>query len=192
MSKIRLNGRLRSRSWTRMLGASVVVAIALLPRSALAQHKYVGVAKCKLCHQNAKLGGANYQAWQASPHARAFATLASDKAKAKAKQLKIADPQTSERCVKCHTTAYGVPAALVEPGVKNADGIGCERCHGAGADYAPNEVMRDRKAAVAKGLRLPDEKLCRECHNDESPFYKPFDYKVFMAKIPHPKAGTTN
>ncbi|MBI2834029.1 MAG: cytochrome c family protein [Acidobacteria bacterium] len=172
-----------------LLAATLMMPLA---QSAAAQQKYVGVAKCKVCHMNAKLGGANYNAWKASPHARAYETLATEKAKAKAKELKIADPQTSERCVKCHVTAYGVPVALVGPGVKNEDGVGCERCHGPGSDYAPNEVMRDRKVAVAKGLIVPNEKLCRECHNQESPFYKAFDYKSFFAKIAHPKSGTTN
>lgn len=153
------------------------------------QAKYVGVAKCRVCHMNARLGGDNYNAWKASPHARAWQTLASEKATEKAKELKIANPQTSERCVKCHVTAYGVPPALVGPGVKNEDGIGCERCHGPGSEYISNEVMKNRKLALAKGLRVPDEKLCRECHNEESPFYKPFDYKTFVAKIAHPKSG---
>lgn len=184
--------RVRGTCWIRALGVVIGTAMILLAENAAAQHKYIGVAKCRLCHMNAKLGGDNYNAWKASAHARAYETLASEKAKAKAKELKIADPQTSERCVKCHVTAYGVPAALVGPGVKNEDSVGCERCHGPGSDYMPNEVMRDKKAAAAKGLITPDEKLCRTCHNEESPFYKPFDYKTFVAKIAHPKAGTTH
>ncbi len=172
-----------------ILPTCAAIVLVGLPGSTAAQHKYVGVAKCRVCHMNAKLGGDNYNAWKASPHARAYETLASEKAKATAKELKIADPQTSERCVKCHVTAYGVDAALVGPTVKNEDGIGCERCHGPGSDYQSLEVMRDRKAAVAKGLLIPDEKLCRGCHNEESPFYKPFDYKTFVEKIAHPKSG---
>lgn len=177
----------RSCKW--VLRTCAAIALVALPGSAAAQHKYVGVAKCRLCHMNAKLGGDNYNAWKASRHAHAYETLATEPAKAKAKELNIADPQTSERCVKCHVTAYGVDAALVGPTVKNEDGIGCERCHGAGSDYMSLEVMRDRKAAVAKGLVVPDEKLCRGCHNEESPFYKPFDYKTFVEKIAHPKSG---
>lgn len=169
--------------------ACAVVLVLGLPHAASAQPKYVGVAKCRVCHMNARLGGDNYNAWKASAHARAWQTLASEKAKEKAKELKIADPQTSERCVKCHVTAYGVAAALVSPGVKNEDGIGCERCHGPGSEYMSNEVMKNRKLALAKGLRMPDEKVCRECHNEESPFYKPFDYKTFVEKIAHPKSG---
>lgn len=170
--------------------AMIAIAIVtLLPRAAAAQHKYVGVAKCRVCHMSAKLGGDNYKAWKASTHARAYETLASEKAREKAKELKITDPQTSERCVKCHVTAYGAPTAQVGPGVKHEDGVGCEKCHGPGSDYLSNEVMKDKKAAAAKGLLVPDEKLCRECHNEESPFYKPFDYKTFVAKIAHPKSG---
>lgn len=168
---------------------AIALLLVGLPLAAAAQPKYVGVAKCRVCHMNARLGGDNYNAWKASAHARAFETLASEKARAKAKELKIADPQASERCVKCHVTAYGVPPGLVSPSVKNEDGIGCERCHGPGSEYMSNEVMKNRKLALAKGLRMPDEKVCRECHNEESPFYKPFDYKTFVARIAHPKSG---
>ncbi len=177
----------RSCQW--VLRTCAAIALVSLPGSAAAQHKYIGVAKCRVCHMNAKLGGDNYNAWKASGHARAYETLASEKAKATAKELNIADPQKSERCVKCHVTAYGIDAALVGPTVKNEDGIGCERCHGPGSDYMSLEAMRDRKAAMAKGLLIPDEKLCRGCHNEESPYYKPFDYKTFVAKIAHPKSG---
>ena len=178
-----------SRMVRPVIGAITMASVLCLPQPAAAQHKYVGVGKCRVCHMNAKLGGDNYNAWKESPHAKAFETLASDKAKAKAKELNIANPQTSERCVKCHVTAYGVPPAQVLAGVKNEDGIGCERCHGPGSDYLPNEVMRDKKVAAAKGLVAVDEKVCRSCHNEESPFYKPFDFKSFMAKIAHPKSG---
>lgn len=178
-----------------MLGQRALVLLFLmlviaLPRSSAAQPKYVGVAKCKVCHMHARLGGNNFNAWKASPHARAYETLATDKAKAKAKELGIANPQTSEKCLKCHVTAYGVPAARVGPGVKNEDGIGCERCHGPGSDYTPNEVMRDRKLAAKRGLVIPDERLCRECHNADGPFFNGFDYKTAVAKIAHPKSGT--
>lgn len=182
-------GRLTVMLRHRLLGTLLLVFIICPPRSAAAQHKYVGVAKCKVCHMDARLGGNNFGAWKASPHARAFETLATDKAKAKAKELKIADPQTSERCLKCHVTAHGAPAALVGLGVKNEDGVGCERCHGPGSDYLPNEVMRDKKVLAKMGLRPPDEKLCRECHNLEGPFYKDFDFKTYVAKIAHPKSG---
>lgn len=167
--------------WIAVATLAGTIGIA---RDAAAQPTYVGVAKCRPCHMSAKLGGDNFNAWKASPHARAFETLASDKARAKAKELNIADPQTSERCVKCHVTAYGVP------GVKPEDGIGCERCHGPGSGYMPNDVMKDKKLAAARGLIMPDEKVCRQCHNEESPFYKPFDFKSFFARIAHPKSGS--
>lgn len=178
-----------SRPVVPAIAAGAVALVLLLPRPAVAQHKYVGVSKCRVCHMNAKLGGDNYNAWKVSAHARAFETLGSEKARTKGKELGIADPQTSPRCLKCHATAFGAPADLRGPGVKNEDGVSCEGCHGAGFDYQANEVMRDKKVAAAKGLAVVDEKVCRGCHNEESPFYKPFDFKSFFAKIAHPKSG---
>jgi hypothetical protein len=38
---------------------------------------------------------------------------------------------------------------------------------------------------MAKGLILPDEKVCKKCHNEQSPHYKGFNYKEYVAKIAH-------
>jgi hypothetical protein len=47
-----------------------------------------------------------------------------------------------------------------------AKGLDCEGCHGNGADYWRASVMKDRAAAVAAGLVLPDAASCRRCHAD--------------------------
>ena len=78
------------------------------------KYKYMGVIKCKICHVNVKLGGTEYQVWEKSAHAKAYQTLASEKAKAKAKERGIDDPQKSEKCYKCHVTGYGADKSRFE------------------------------------------------------------------------------
>ncbi len=46
--------------------------------------------------------------------------------------------------------------------------------------------MKNKEKAIAKGLIIPDEKVCRKCHNKESPNFKGFDFKTYAAKIAHP------
>ena len=45
--------------------------------------------------------------------------------------------------------------------------------------------MKNLTLAKSKGLIMPDEKLCKTCHNEESPNYKGFDFKTYVAKIAH-------
>jgi hypothetical protein len=54
--------------------------------------KYIGAAKCKMCHNSSKKG-AQFKAWSSSKHANAYATLATPEAKSIAKEKGIDDPQ---------------------------------------------------------------------------------------------------
>ena len=155
------------------------------------ESKYMGVFKCKICHANVKLGGTEYQVWEKSTHAKAYQTLASEKAKAKAKELGIDDPQKSEKCYKCHVTGYGVDKSRFDQKFKIEDGVQCEECHGPGEGYYPRFVMQKRDESIKKGLVIPDEKVCVKCHNEESPFYKKFNFKEFFAKMDHKGLGTS-
>jgi hypothetical protein len=64
--------------------------------------------------------------------------------------------------------------------------VQCERCHGAGADYAKIPVMKDRAKSIANGLVIPDENTCRGCHNETAPGFKGFNFKEAVKKIAHP------
>ena len=68
------------------------------------------------------------------------------------------------------------------------EGVGCEACHGAGSDYAPVAIMRDKKAAMAAGLRMPTLEGCAHCHRPKDG--KPFDAKTAWLKIAHPAKST--
>lgn len=150
---------------------------------------YGGAKTCKACHL-VKKSGAQYKKWSEGPHARAYETLKSDQAKKWAKERGIEDPIQSEKCIKCHVTAYEVDASLKGPALKMEEGIGCETCHGAGSEYRKLKVMRDIYAGKLDGadygLIKPTEEVCVTCHNKESPAFKEFNFEEMVAKIAHP------
>jgi hypothetical protein len=103
---------------------------------------WTGSAKCGSCHPK------ELAAWQATRHA-----LTRDRFAAK--------PQA--RCLACHGTgeAPAGPAIAVE--------VGCESCHGPGAGYATDDLMRNKVAAQALGLvdlSTPKARgaVCMQCH----------------------------
>lgn len=153
---------------------------------------YIGAEACGKCHKRETTGN-QLGKWQESKHAKAFATLGTPEAKKIAAAKGIADPQKDGKCLKCHVTAFGVDAALIakpaaegEKGYQASDGVQCESCHGAGSLYKARKVMKDKAAAVAAGLIVSDEKLCKTCHNAESPSYKEFNFAEAKKKVEHP------
>ena len=147
-------------------------------------YDYIGANKCKMCH-NKEATGMQYKIWSEGPHANAMKSLSNEKSMAYAAENGIADPTKEESCVKCHST-YGHIDQDLNVGVKITEGVSCETCHGAGSGYKSNAIMKDQAKSIAKGLIIPDEALCKTCHNEENPFHKPFDYKEYVAKIAHP------
>jgi hypothetical protein len=151
----------------------------------------IGAPKCKMCH-GAKTGD-QFAKWEASKHAGAFTVLASDAAKKIAAEKGIADPQKDEACLKCHTTqAFLGRATVVNATGKYADaeGIGCEACHGPGSDYKSKKVMEDSAAAKAAGLVMnKTAEFCTKCHNEGSPTFKSFDFEKNWAEVAHPVAA---
>jgi hypothetical protein len=154
------------------------------------QRQFIGVDKCKVCHKGATKGE-QYEKWLAGPHSKAFETLASEPAKAIAKEKGIADPQAAPECLKCHVTGHGVAAEFLGPKHKNEDGVGCESCHGAGSDYYKMATMKSLAAGETEpgtvGLVVPGEKLCVSCHNEESPTFKKFVFAERVKQIAHPR-----
>jgi hypothetical protein len=148
---------------------------------------YVGATKCaKMCHKGAKKGE-QLEIWQKSKHAEAYKTLATPAALETAKQAGVTgDPRKSDKCIKCHVTAFSVDAKLLEATYSNEEGVGCEACHGAGKNYAKLNIMKDKAKARAAGMIVPDEKVCVKCHNKESPNFKGFNFKEMYPKIAHP------
>jgi hypothetical protein len=179
----------------RIGGAGIAVLVAsagLLAHAAAARaadHAFVGSTKCATCHKTAAQGE-QFPKWQASKHAKAYETLASEKAKEVAKAKGIADPQKAPECLKCHVTAHGVDAALLGEKYAVTDGVGCESCHGAGADYMKKATMEGLMSGTIEpasvGLVKPDKAACEKCHNKESPTFTAFDYEKSLEQIKHP------
>ena len=138
-----------------------------------------------MCH-NSPAKGAQYTKWSENKHAHAFATLASEEAKKIATAKGIADAQKADECLRCHVTGHGQPADKLTDKYNAAQGVTCESCHGAGADYWKMEVMKDQAKSIAGGMVLPKEENCKTCHNADSPSFKGFDYAAASAKIAHP------
>jgi hypothetical protein len=149
-------------------------------------NKYIGNTKCKMCHNSAKMGKI-WDTWSKTKHATAYATLANEESKKIAKEMKIEDAQKSEKCLKCHVAGYGQPTA---DKYSMEEGVGCEACHGPGEHYWSMKIMKDKELAIENGLVVPDEELCATCHNEESPTYKPLDFKEAYKLVEHhpPKA----
>jgi hypothetical protein len=182
------------------LALFVLAAFSLVAGpAAAAEHAFVGVKKCKTCHGKEDIGN-QYGVWLESKHAKAFETLGGEKAAKWAAEKGVDDPQTSEKCLACHVTAYGVPQERVSVRFDRTAGVQCEACHGAGKDYRKKKTMIDRELAESKGLvpRSQLEKVCLGCHKDESPAWKPdrytrpdgtkvgFDYDQASEAIAHP------
>ncbi|RUM40563.1 MAG: hypothetical protein DSY80_10045 [Desulfocapsa sp.] len=106
-----------------------------------------GGEKCRQCHPR------QYNFWQSTDHTHAWQTLAGGNA------------QFNEDCLLCHVTLPYYDSARVRAeqllvrlpdSLKN---VGCESCHGPGADHArqPKTVQ----------MRRADEKTCKGCHTPE-------------------------
>ncbi len=159
-------------------------------------NRYVGAEKCKNCHMS-EASGNQYAAWQKMDHAKAFATLASDKAKEIGKAKGIDDPQKSDACLKCHVTAFGLPADQLQKPMDAKLGVQCESCHGPGEQHSKARMAAaakeadDAQAAAPKAVpageivSLPDQKTCLSCHNDQSPTFKPFCFQERVDKVRH-------
>jgi hypothetical protein len=157
---------MKHKSFITLLGMLIITISLVNAQNA----KYIGAAKCKMCHNKAEKGE-QYNKWANTPHAKTMARLKGAEAK---------DP----KCLKCHSTAASVDQALVAT-ITVDEGVSCETCHGPGSLYKVATVMKDQKLSIAKGLIIPDEKLCKKCHNEESPHYKGFNYKEYLAKVMH-------
>ena len=174
-----------------------VILIFLVTGGLLAaDHKFVGVATCKMCHKGQSKGN-QFEIWEASKHAKAIDGLKTEQALkiAKEKGLTV-PPSEAPECVKCHTAGFGVDASMFEAKFDKLQGVQCEACHGAGADYKTLTIMKDRAKSIENGMNpilVSDgtaQKQCLKCHNSESPVFKGFNFQEYWDKIKHPRPKT--
>lgn len=155
--------------------------------------QYVGAKVCQECHEDAvgDYDDGAYGVWKGHFHSSAYKTLSKSYTREIAQRARgIDDPTTDWRCVKCHVTALGAAASQIGPGYDEAEGVGCEVCHGPGGSYAEEDHGPDVANREAMGFRvlrnLDDRReVCTSCHNTASPTYKPFDLRQFSRKIAH-------
>lgn len=158
---------------------------------------YVGPKTCGICHKSDE-GGNALAKWQAGPHAKAFELLGTPEAKAAGAKVGVDNPQSSGKCLRCHSTAYNFTETAATEKIKPEDGVTCESCHGPGKKYMAKSIMEDHAKVVEAGMVFPASKSCELCHNDQNPTWKPdryttkdgkkvgFDYDQAFAKIAHP------
>jgi len=147
--------------------------------------KYVGSMACAKCHTGPMMGY-QYSRWRMSAHARAYAVLGTQQAQDLARRIGVAgNPQKSQACLKCHSTAGHAEPGTAMDSYTPAEGVGCEACHGPGSEYSPQAVMMDRRAATAAGLRSVTPDTCVACH--ATAHEKPFDAPKAIKAIEHPR-----
>ena len=174
----------------RMSWLSLLTALALAPM-AHSEAAFKGAKGCKMCHIK------QYKSWETTSMAKAFELLRPG-VRAEAKVSVGLDPDqdytTDEKCLPCHTTGYGAEGGYGTGGRidERMQGVGCEMCHGAGGDYVRDDRMSTKNKEYKNEDMLqfglfpkPDESRCTNCHNEKSPFYKPFDFAERVAKGTH-------
>jgi YVTN family beta-propeller protein len=155
------------------------------PTSSQAGPKHAGVQACANCHNGPGMGY-QYSRWRLGPHARAYAALSTPQAVTIAKEAGVDDPQHSDACLRCHTTGRLGGSSGFLATHSDADGVGCEACHGPGSEYVAEAIMLDPSAALAAGLRPVSAKTCEPCHEDAHG--PPFDLEAALERIAHPTA----
>ena len=161
----------------------ILLSIFSIGMTQAQNYKYIGSTKCKMCH-NKPATGQQYNAWLEGTHSHSMEILKTDRAKEVGAKLNIYEPETSPACISCHSTFGHVDTKLIS-GLKITEGVSCESCHGPGSMYKGAAVMKDRNLSLDKGMILPTEDVCKQCHNSKSPTFKSFDYEEAIKKIDH-------
>ncbi len=167
--------------WRQALGLALLALAA--PAGALpAAHDslvHQGVASCggTTCHGRQEATGPRVRqneqlTWQdptslAGAHSRAWSLLKLPRAQKIGERLGIADVAQSGECIACH----GDPAPRRAAQWRQADGVGCEACHGAAQNWLASHaaVGASHKSNVARGLwdlASPRGRatVCLDCH----------------------------
>lgn len=121
---------------------SVLVVCFTVAVAHAARRDWMGSEACGKCHPD------QLAAWRATPHATTVKHLPAKPAGA---------------CLACHATGEAPAGAVL------AIQVGCESCHGAGAAYGEDDVMRNPTVSRALGLAdtstpVARAKICAACH----------------------------
>lgn len=151
-----------------MLRASIllfIIALGLAAGLAIhfaddrpAMYTYTGSEFCAGCHASSAAGEI-YQSWSQGPHARAYNSLQTPQAQEYIRRNGV-DVNT---CLPCHATLGRTAFNDYEQRI-NAEGIGCERCHGPGSNYSQTIIMKDPEAFTRNGGSPGSLVNCYSCH----------------------------
>jgi Cytochrome c554 and c-prime len=120
----------------------------------LTERSYAGTNQCFICHRP------QTNTWSETKHAHAFTDVP---------ERYRNDPA----CLTCHSTGFGKPGGYVSGTDKDLSMVGCESCHGPGAqhiDAAQRFVLATTDAdAIEKEMRdtivkTPTDSVCIKCH----------------------------
>lgn len=104
--------------------------------------KYVGSARCAMCHLNVHFN------WSQTLHAQALETL------------EVIGQDKNENCIGCHVVGYGEEGGFVDRATTNdLAGVGCEVCHGPARDHVENV----NEESLRPPIPLASE-VCAQCH----------------------------
>ncbi len=171
--------------WRAAWPIAILLGLFAMPGQALAADTalHQGVASCggTTCHGRQEATGPRVRqneilTWQdpaslTGAHSRAWKTLQQPRARAIGARLGIADVAASAECTACH----GDPAANRGAQWHQADGVGCEACHGGAGSAATGWLASHAAVAashsdnVARGMLALDRasvraSVCLDCH----------------------------
>lgn len=171
-----------------LLTISAFLYITFSRKQDLPPSRLTGVERCADCHAATRFGD-QYGIWRESAHARAYSTLWSDTARSyiAAHRLSI------DSCLSCHTT-LGRRTAFAGDSLLLTEGVGCERCHGPGSNYADFNTMSNRSTFISRGGIRGTLRDCSQCHSPQAdhghapcPFERaPFNADSAWNRIAHP------
>ena len=175
--------------------AALVLSLPLLAGWLRGEEKerhpvFVGARVCASCHDG-KAMGRQATCWCQSKHAKAYASLAAPEAREIAVLSGIPqEPQEAAVCLGCHATGAEAEDWEKDDTFFLKDGVQCEKCHGAGSEYVDERIMKDRDAAVRKGLEIPTLDDCLKCHKEKGSHTAvlkrpPVDVAAGMNRIAH-------
>ena len=164
-----------------MVRAAAVAAVLLTaaptaPAAPAARH--LGVASCSssVCHgavtpnRNSDVPLTEYVTWShQDAHAKAYATLRSERSRSIATKLGLHDATGARVCLDCH--ADNVPPEQRGEKFALSDGVGCEACHGGAEHYLTTHTAKGSsyRDDIAHGMYPSADlrqraQLCLSCH----------------------------